>query len=68
MLSEISSRFPEVMPALIHERDVYLAWSLTRSKAVNGSHSVVGVIGRCALRSRRLMCNQDKLTSQTALF
>ena len=34
MLAEFSNRFPEVMLPLIHERDVYLAWSLSRSKAV----------------------------------
>ena len=34
MLAEFSERFPEVMLPLIHERDVYLAWSLSRSKAV----------------------------------
>ena len=30
---------------LLHERDVYLAWSLTRSKAVNGCSIVVGIVG-----------------------
>ena len=32
--------------ALIHERDLYLAWSMKRSKAVNGCRTVVGVIGK----------------------
>ncbi len=35
---------------LIHERDRYLSWSLKRSKAVNGSSRVVGVVGRGHLR------------------
>jgi pheromone shutdown protein TraB len=34
-----------VASPLIHERDLYLAWSLKRSKAVNGTENVVGVIG-----------------------
>lgn len=46
MLAEFSARFPEVMPPLLHERDVYLAWSLSRSKAVNGSAAVVGIVGK----------------------
>jgi pheromone shutdown protein TraB len=36
--------------ALLHERDLYLAWSLKRSKAVNGADVVVGVIGKGHLR------------------
>lgn len=35
MLAEFSARFPEVMSLLLHERDAYLAWSLSRSKAVS---------------------------------
>ena len=36
--------------AFLHERDLYLSWSLRRSKAVNGSRCVVGVVGRGHLR------------------
>lgn len=36
----------QVASALLHERDLYLAWSLKRSKAVNGCKTVVGVMGR----------------------
>ena len=36
----------QVVGPLIHERDVYLAWSLKRSKAVNGCKRVVGVMVR----------------------
>lgn len=37
-------------PPLLYERDAYLAWSLKRSKAVNGAKRVVGVLGRGHLR------------------
>lgn len=40
----------QVMGPLVHERDVYLAWSCKRSKAVNGTRRVVGVVGRGHLR------------------
>lgn len=35
---------------LLYERDAYLAWSLKRSKAVNGAKRVVGVLGKGHLR------------------
>jgi len=34
----------------IHERDLYLAWTLTRSRAVSCSNIVVGVVGLAHLR------------------
>lgn len=40
----------QVVSPLLHERDMYLAWSLKRSKAVNGSRAVVGVVGKGHLR------------------
>lgn len=46
MLEMLSERFPEAMNALVHERDLYLSWSLKRSKAVNGAGVVVGVVGK----------------------
>lgn len=63
MLTEFGIRFPEVMPPLLHERDVYLAWSLSRSKAVNGSHAVVGVVGKGHLPGivHALTCFHGKL-------
>lgn len=63
MLAEFGARFPEVMPPLLHERDVYLAWSLSRSKAVNGSQAVVGVVGKGHLHGivHALTCFHGKL-------
>lgn len=43
-------RYPEMVAPLITERDLYLAWSLKRSKAVCGARCVVGVMGRGHLR------------------
>lgn len=40
----------QLVGPLVHERDLYLAWSLKRSKAVNGACAVVGVIGKGHLR------------------
>lgn len=40
----------QVVGPLLHERDMYLAWSLKRSKAVNGTKRVVGVIGKGHMR------------------
>jgi pheromone shutdown protein TraB len=50
MLGSMSERFPAAVGALVHERDLYLAWSLKRSKAVGGTRRVVGVLGRGHLR------------------
>ena len=50
MLVALSERFPELADAFIHERDLYLAWSLKRSKAVNGCQTVVGVVGKGHMR------------------
>ena len=35
----------QLVKPLVDERDQYLAWSLKRSKAVNGTKRVVGVLG-----------------------
>lgn len=35
----------QLVKPLVDERDQYLAWSLKRSKAVNGTRRVVGVLG-----------------------
>jgi len=63
MFKEMGHRFPSLLQPLIHERDMYLAWSLKRSKAVNGSRSVVGVVGKGHLRGivHALMHNQEQL-------
>ena len=50
MLAALSARFPELAEAFVHERDLYLAWSLKRSKAVNGCKTVVGVVGKGHMR------------------
>ncbi|KAM1407225.1 hypothetical protein ACFXTH_001819 [Malus domestica] len=46
LYKQLSSSYPSLLQPLIHERDTYLAWSLKRSKAVNKSKGVVGVIGK----------------------
>ncbi|XP_023542003.1 traB domain-containing protein isoform X1 [Cucurbita pepo subsp. pepo] len=46
LYEQLSCSYPSLLQPLIHERDTYLAWSLKRSKAVNKSKRVVGVIGR----------------------
>ena len=50
MLSSLASKYPEALPPLVHERDLYMAWSLKRSKAVNGTNTVVGVLGKGHMR------------------
>lgn len=50
MLTALSAKFPELAESFIHERDLYLAWSLKRSKAVNGCKTVVGVVGKGHMR------------------
>ncbi|RZB44081.1 hypothetical protein D0Y65_054225, partial [Glycine soja] len=45
-MEQLSFSCPSLLSPLIHERDTYLAWSLKRSKAVNNSKNVVGVIGK----------------------
>jgi pheromone shutdown protein TraB len=44
-LKHFTDKFPQVMRPLVQERDMYLAWSLKRSKAVEGARVVVGVVG-----------------------
>ncbi|KAL1342550.1 hypothetical protein HN51_029091 [Arachis hypogaea] len=46
LYEQLGFAYPSLLPPLIHERDVYIAWSLKRSKAVNNCKSVVGVIGK----------------------
>eukprot|EP00268_Persea_americana_P049165 TRINITY_DN5244_c0_g1_i5.p1 TRINITY_DN5244_c0_g1~~TRINITY_DN5244_c0_g1_i5.p1 ORF type:complete len:249 (-),score=45.08 TRINITY_DN5244_c0_g1_i5:700-1446(-) len=46
LYEQLSFSYPSLLQPLIHERDTYLAWSLKRSKAVNRSKRVVGVIGK----------------------
>ncbi|EXC15930.1 hypothetical protein L484_015731 [Morus notabilis] len=46
LYEQLSFSYPSLLQPLIHERDTYLAWSLKRSKAVNKSKRVVGVIGK----------------------
>ncbi|OAY48240.1 traB domain-containing protein isoform X2 [Manihot esculenta] len=46
LYEQLSFTYPSLLQPLLHERDTYLAWSLKRSKAVNKSKRVVGVIGK----------------------
>jgi len=41
----LAKEFPALHNTLITERDLYLAWSLKRSKAVCGVRRVVGIVG-----------------------
>lgn len=50
LLYNLADTFPDIAESLIFERDLYLAWSLKRSKAVNGTKTVVGVIGKGHMR------------------
>eukprot|EP00271_Cylindrocystis_brebissonii_P014514 TRINITY_DN35881_c0_g1_i1.p1 TRINITY_DN35881_c0_g1~~TRINITY_DN35881_c0_g1_i1.p1 ORF type:complete len:469 (+),score=64.02 TRINITY_DN35881_c0_g1_i1:152-1558(+) len=63
MFAKLGEEFPSLLLPLIHERDVYLAWSLKRSKAVNGCQRVVGVIGRGHFRGvvYSLLYDQERL-------
>ncbi|BBM97578.1 hypothetical protein MPTK1_1g06740 [Marchantia polymorpha subsp. ruderalis] len=63
MFSEMGTRLPSLLQPLIYERDMYLAWSLKRSKAVNGCSRVVGVVGKGHMRGTvyNLKHNQDNL-------
>ncbi|XP_010940894.1 uncharacterized protein [Elaeis guineensis] len=46
LYEQLSISYPSLLQPLMNERDTYLAWSLKRSKAVNRSKTVVGVIGK----------------------
>ncbi|ONM03600.1 TraB family protein [Zea mays] len=46
LYEKLSTSYPALLQPLIHERDMFLAWSLKRSKAVNKSRTVVGVVGK----------------------
>ncbi|KAA0059272.1 traB domain-containing protein isoform X2 [Cucumis melo var. makuwa] len=46
LYEKLSFSYPSLLQPLFHERDTHLAWSLKRSKTVNKSKRVVGVIGR----------------------
>ena len=50
MFEQLGRRYPELVAPLVFERDLYLAWSLKRSKAVNGACTVVGVVGKGHMR------------------
>ena len=47
---QLAAEVPELMSPLIYERDLYLSWSMKRSKAANGVSRVVAVIGIGHLR------------------
>jgi pheromone shutdown protein TraB len=49
-MHELVDKAPELLLPLVHERDLYLAWSMKRSKAVNGKRRVLGVVGKGHLK------------------
>ncbi len=55
------ARGPQVARPLLHERDLYLAWSCKRSRAVCGARAVVGVVGRSHLRGTAYHLLQARL-------
>jgi len=46
----LTTAAPPLATALLHERDEWLAWSLARSRAVDGAGVVVGVLGAAHVR------------------
>lgn len=40
LFEQMGATYPGLLGPLVYERDLYLAWSLTRSKAVNGAQRV----------------------------
>jgi pheromone shutdown protein TraB len=44
------ARVMQLVGPLLHERDMYLAWSLKRSKAADGTRRVVGIVGKGHVR------------------
>eukprot|EP00899_Mesostigma_viride_P004234 jgi/Mesvir1/13811/Mv15965-RA.1 len=60
LYASLAALFPSLAVPLIHERDRYLAWSLKRSKAVNGASIVVGVLGRGHLRGVTYALRHDQ--------
>jgi pheromone shutdown protein TraB len=58
-MQQVMTIAPEVMAPLIHERDLYLSWSMKRSKAVNGVKTVVGVVGKGHLRGIMFAMEND---------
>ena len=49
-MQQLLDNVPELVQPLLNERDLYLAWSMKRSKAVNGTSQVVGVVGKGHLK------------------
>ncbi|KAL8543900.1 hypothetical protein ACS0TY_004449 [Phlomoides rotata] len=46
LYEQLSFSYPSLLPPLVYERDIFLGWSLKRSKAVDKSKNVVGVVGK----------------------
>ncbi|KAK8962686.1 hypothetical protein KSP40_PGU011728 [Platanthera guangdongensis] len=46
LYEQLCRSYPSLLLPLVYERDMYLDWSLKRSKAVNNSKRAVGVIGK----------------------
>lgn len=66
MFEAMSSSYPELVGPLVSERDLYLAWSLKRSKAVCGAKRVVGVVGRGHMRGVVYALRRDRGTLRFA--
>ncbi|GAB0492754.1 hypothetical protein MMPV_004023 [Pyropia vietnamensis] len=58
-LAALAQVFPSLVSPLVTERDHYLAWSIKRSKAVEGVHMVVGVMGRAHCRGVLAAMDED---------
>jgi pheromone shutdown protein TraB len=65
-ITAATAQLAATYPALVHERDLYLAWSCKRSKAVNGTRQVVGVVGKGHLRGVVYALKHDKGTLRFA--
>jgi len=59
--SEGAGAGPQAARPPLHERDLYLAWSCKRSRAVCGARAVVGVVGRSHLRGTAYHLLQARL-------
>jgi pheromone shutdown protein TraB len=58
-MMEAAAEYPAIARPLLHERDLYLAWSCKRSKAVNGKRRVVAVVGRGHMRGMMYAMRND---------
>ncbi|KAI3425153.1 hypothetical protein D9Q98_008924 [Chlorella vulgaris] len=64
LFDQLSEAYPQLVGPLVHERDLYLAWSIKRSKAVNGARRVVAVVGKGHLRGLCYALTHDEAGAQ----